>query len=131
MLVVEVVKRLLAAGANINAKCSIGFTALHLQADPVQEDVGYIEALNLLLASGANPNLTDKSGDTVLHVLAECSDGFSRVAAFSALVQAGASLTLRNAKGQTPLDVYVTSARKDGDFEVVRKLLRPSRPEGP
>lgn len=58
---IEVMKLLIKAGANVNAKSSFGWTALMGAAN-----AGSIEAVKLLLKSGANPKHRSADKDTAL-----------------------------------------------------------------
>jgi hypothetical protein len=60
---VEVVRLLIAEGADINAKASLDETALHKAADH-----GHKEVVELLLAAGADINAKDKDGRTPLQL---------------------------------------------------------------
>ena len=62
------------------------------------------EAVKLLLDSGANPNAVNAKGDTALHIAAR--DG--RLEPLRVLVAGGADATVRNAAGQTPLELVET-----------------------
>jgi ankyrin repeat protein len=59
---IEVVKILLAQGADVHAKDKYGYTAIHLAAD-----ITNTEIMELLLAHGANVNAKSKDGTTPVH----------------------------------------------------------------
>jgi ankyrin repeat protein len=59
------------------------------------------DAVKLLLEAGANPNAVSPKGDTALHLAAR--DG--RLDSLRELVAGGADASLRNAAGQTPLEL--------------------------
>ena len=63
----EVVKELLAAGADVNARDDGDRTPLHRATH-----CGNTEAVKLLLANGANANATGANGYTLLHNAAGC-----------------------------------------------------------
>lgn len=63
---------LLAAGANVHAKCDDGSTALHLFA--FIEHAKAVEAVHLLLAAGADLDAVDNDGVTPRQVLSERDD---------------------------------------------------------
>jgi ankyrin repeat protein len=62
------------------------------------------DAVKLLLESGANPNAVTPKGDTALHIAAR--DG--RLEVLRELVAGGADATIRNAAGQTALELVET-----------------------
>jgi cytohesin len=62
------------------------------------------DAVKLLLESGANPNAVSPKGDTALHIAAR--DG--RLDVLRELVAGGADATVRNAAGQTALELVET-----------------------
>lgn len=96
------IKKLLAAGIDINALDKKGQTALFYivrggaLSDPQKK------VFELLLAKKINLNIADKKyGNTVLHNAAK---GYN-VNVVKKLVENGASLNIKNKKGQTPLDL--------------------------
>jgi ankyrin repeat protein len=66
---VEVVKRLLSAGAEVNVQDKNGKTPLHRAAI-----VGDVDIVKRLLSAGANPKIQDQDGDTALDVTDEYYD---------------------------------------------------------
>jgi ankyrin repeat protein len=62
------------------------------------------DAVRVLLQAGANPNAKNPAGDSALHIAAH--DG--RLEPMRELVAGGANVSLRNAKGQTPLELVET-----------------------
>ena len=57
--VLELVVRLVDAGADVNTKCDDGRSALHMAAKEGRSDIA-----EFLLSRGADPNITDADGDT-------------------------------------------------------------------
>ena len=59
---IDIIKSLIAGGANPNIQDRNGWTALHVGAKN-----GFAEAVEILIAGGANPNIQDNDGWTALH----------------------------------------------------------------
>ncbi len=89
----EMVKFLLAAGANPDARDNLGQTPAFYACQ-----FGHPEALQLLIAAGADPNAVDKNQRTIAMTC------FS-LPGLKALIDAGADLTLRDSSGRTVLDM--------------------------
>ena len=132
----EIVKMLLAAGANPNAARSDGWTALMQTADPeivkvllaaganpnaatengntALIDAGIygreIEIVKMLLAAGANPNAATKRGHTALIGVA----GHDKPEITKILLAAGANPNATNEDGETALDI----AKESKEYEV-------------
>ncbi|XP_047100878.1 BTB/POZ and MATH domain-containing protein 4-like [Schistocerca piceifrons] len=108
--VVEEVRALLAAGADVGAKDGeFGGTALHWAAGR-----GDAAVVRLLLSAASDPNARDHWGETPLHVAA--LNGHAEAAA--ALLQAGADRGVASNSGRTPLDM----ARQRNHQEIVEML---------
>ena len=104
---IEVVKLLLAAGADINGE---GGEALRLAMR--QEDLSLVR---FLLEAGADVNVSNEHGSTPLHYAAFLGDvEFARL-----FLQAGARLDAKNSDGKTPAQWAVFHQRKE-----VAKLLQ-------
>ena len=106
----EVVRLLLAAGADVNAQNQFGYTALMGAAFH-----GHFEVVRLLLAAGADVNTQDQGGSTALILAA--INGHAEVVRL--LLAAGANVNLQNQAGRTAL----MWAAQDGRADVVRLLL--------
>lgn len=106
----EVVRLLLAAGADPNARSPIGETALF--------DAKTVDVLQMLLAAGTNPNLSDDLGYTALVMHAH------DVAALRILLKAGADPTLRDKDGKTILDAIAEDSDCPSCREEVSGALR-------
>ncbi len=109
----EVIKALLAAGADMNARVDYsdsrfqshmpGFTLLHVAArNPSPGGPGVVD---LLIREGMDVNARDEQGDTPLH--AAVSTDWKRpggVDVLMALINAGADISARNQNGELPVD---------------------------
>jgi len=91
---INLVKSLIARGANINEKNDRGMTPLHEAAYYGREDMAEV-----LIANGANVNTTNESGQTPLHLAAKI--GVKYVPEL--LLANGADINARNNNGGTPL----------------------------
>ena len=95
---VACLRLLVDAGANPDAACRLGYTALHRAAQA--EDTAI---LSLLLGAGANVNAAANLGKTALHFAAyrgstDCVE---------VLLAAGASVNVRDYHGNNPLDIAI------------------------
>ncbi|XP_047103621.1 speckle-type POZ protein-like [Schistocerca piceifrons] len=107
----EDVRRLLAAGAPVDARNAAGWTALHCAAA-----LGHDLVVASLLRAGADVDARDRCGDTPLHKAA----WMRRVSPACLLAAANAHLDAPGASGGTPLHC----AAQLGHAEVVRALLQ-------
>ena len=137
-LEVEIIRTLLAAGADHRAALATGATTPLLAAAGVpvekearpsdlarwnivdndtpqvpraEEDV--FAATKLLLDAGADVNQANDAGDTALHAAA--SAGLTSV--IQLLAERGASLEVKNKAGQTPLALTLPRTRPDGRMQ--------------
>jgi ankyrin repeat protein len=93
-------KRLIAAGADVNAENNYGINAMLLAAD-----IASTELIRLLLKHGADANTANADGETPLHLVARAGN----VEAARLLLKAGAKVDARESFGeQTPLMWAVT-----------------------
>uniref|UniRef100_A0A671RV48 Ankyrin-3-like n=1 Tax=Sinocyclocheilus anshuiensis TaxID=1608454 RepID=A0A671RV48_9TELE len=111
----NVVKFLVANGADVDAKAKDDQTPLHISSRLGKPDI-----VQQLLQHGASPDATTTSGYTPLHLAAR--DGHRDMA--SILLDNGASLGITTKKGFTPLHV----AAKYGKIEVAKLLLQKRAP---
>ena len=93
---IEAVKRHLAAGANVNAPNTYGWTALYWASSR-----GHKEIVELLIANGADVNAKDDDGNTPLHLAA----GASHKEIAELLIAEGAEVNAKTKRGETPLDL--------------------------
>lgn len=102
----EIVKLLIAAGADVNLKGEGGQTALMCA-------VNYVESVKALIAAGADVNAHDDEGNSVL-MLAQVQ-GFLKVV--DVLKQAGAS--------EAGIEqITLIEAARSGDLEIVKTLIQ-------
>ncbi len=107
----EVVKYLVARGADINAKDGNLSSPMHALAHR-----NHADAMKVLIEKGAEINAQDHSKHTPLH-LAALAD---HKAAVGLLIDAGAELDMMDDYGRTPL---ILCARERGGPEVAKALL--------
>lgn len=106
----EMVRVLLDAGAEINARSSRAQTPLMKLDDDATEKLVWD-----LVAAGAKINLRDEDGDTAL-ILAAC---YSKPEVLRALLDAGAKVKAKNKEGETAL----MKAAGEGNLESVKLLI--------
>jgi len=113
---VGIVKLLLAAGADPNAKgnhrCG---RPLHYAADgyvlvPAWNPPEQVKTVRALIAAGAEINAQDKNGATALHRAVRTRSA----AAVGALLEAGADIEAKNNSGSTPLHLAVQNTGRGG-----------------
>ena len=91
-------KRIIAAGANVDAKDRHGWTPLHSAAW-----WGHVDAIKALIKAGADVNVKDGKGYTPLALACRKS----HAAASQVLMDSGADVNTRNAEGYTPLHMAI------------------------
>jgi len=113
---VPVIDEVLKAGADIDARDKQGRTALMMTvyASRTGDD-----AAAVFLSKGADPDAADRRGNTLMHLLAADSGRKKRVRGVSRLIEANASMDLRNKEQMTPLMV----AAKRRKSEIAKRLL--------
>lgn len=106
----EMVQSLLWAGADVNARNSLGQTALMYLNERSTSEVA-----EALVAAGAKLDLQDEDGDTALITVAAYNNG----EILQVLLDAGAAVNMKNNKGETALIV----AANEGIVENVKALI--------
>ncbi|KAH8270482.1 hypothetical protein KR018_010600 [Drosophila ironensis] len=103
---VELLNRILEAGANPNAADEYNRSPLHLAACR-----GYVTIVQQLLKYGANPNVVDSLGNTPLHlaVISASSNNFNVVV--GVLLQGGASVHMYDRGNKSPLELAEAKLR--------------------
>ena len=107
----EVVKKLVAAGALLDARNKEGSTALMEAMRYSNDDVA-----NYLIESGADVNITDVRGDTAL-ILAE--GGGMLLEVVKKLVEAGANIDATNKEGRTALMEALRDYKEDVAYYLI------------
>lgn len=114
-------KRLLEAGADVDARCSSGWRPLHLAAIAVSHGQG-TEMLRLILDRHPDVNARDSEGETPLFKAVRGSTGAGHESASEAvklLLEAGADVKARDKTGATPL----LRALQNSDQELAEEFL--------
>jgi ankyrin repeat protein len=108
---INVVNALIETGADVNARDSSGYTALHIALQK-----NNIELIHALLQAGADVNAYDRYGDRALHLAIQKDN----IEAVHALLQAGAHVNARGSYGKTVLDLAVYQS----NIEVINALVQ-------
>eukprot|EP00438_Fugacium_kawagutii_P017009 Skav232639 [mRNA] locus=scaffold12:242634:260553:+ [translate_table: standard] len=106
---------LLEAGAQKDARGSLGMTPLHYASTCFAPCRDHFEVVRLLIEAGAETNLTDQRGQAALHFAAH--EGHLQVVRL--LIEAGAETNLTDQRGQAAL--HLAACR--GHLEVVSLLI--------
>ena len=133
------IKRLIKAGADVNAKDNNGrlpliFAAWELNKKLIKllisagadvnakgnngesllhKTLGIIRTVHILIKAGADVNAQDNDGDTPLHKIAD----YKKLGTVELLISAGADVNAENLNGETPLLLLY-------DFVEIRNLLK-------
>jgi hypothetical protein len=111
----EIVRTLIAAGADLRARNRRGAEPLHYAAvgspgSPSWNPPAQAATVACLIAAGADPNAVDRSGVMPLHraVRTRCAG------AVAALLEGGADVLARNSSGSTPLLLATLNTGRSG-----------------
>lgn len=134
---VALARFLIEKGADVLGSNTRGQSPLHIACSSRSSELltdgdDPTEALiRLLLEHGADPGQLDEVDNTSLHYLAR--NTLSTVGATEALLNAGASLTSKNRRGMTPLEVagFVERAESDPVMKLLRKKGHNPLPKAP
>jgi ankyrin repeat protein/uncharacterized protein YjgD (DUF1641 family) len=110
-------RRLVAAGINVDEQNAVGMTGLHWAAG-----YGHVEAIRVLVELGANKDAKTVGGGTPLHGAV----GAGHLEAVKVLAECGANIAARDADGLTPLQLSVQFGHHQV-AEVLRQLERAAR----
>jgi hypothetical protein len=136
----EMLRRLVAAGANARSSNRRGATPLHYAASGNPDSARWrpteqCEAISALIDAGADPNAADKNGSTPLHkaIRTRCA------AATEALLARGADPTIRTRNGTTLHRLASVSSGRGGSGSPrareqqsqILRLLEQLSPQGP
>jgi hypothetical protein len=118
----ELVRKLLAMGADARARNRRGAEPLHYAADGVPgsrawSPAAQVATIRRLIAAGADPNATDMSGVAPLHRAVRTRCG----AAVRALLEGGADVRRANKSGSTPLQLAMRTTGRGGSGEPAAK----------
>ena len=106
----KIVKFLIASGANVNIKLSLGLTPLHYAA----ANSSRFESLRLLIKHGADVNAKDNANETPLYI------GFRDEKTALFLLDHGADLYADNEKGWKPIHY----AYRYGSINLLKELVK-------
>jgi len=112
---VEMMKYLIALGADVNARMCFDWTPLHCAS--ISND--NMTVLKYLVSAGADVNAKDDAGWTPLHSAANISTRYDRIETVKFLIDSGADLFAKNGVGELPLCL----ARQERHSEVVKYLV--------
>ncbi|KAI8933666.1 hypothetical protein NX059_009387 [Plenodomus lindquistii] len=110
---VEIIRILLEAGADVNARTrNGGETAVHIAVKNGRNDI-----VDLLIAAGSDLELqTDETGETALHYAASKSGSLANIVT---LLRTGANYDTLNASGQTPAEVALKANNLHGAVAII------------
>lgn len=113
----QIIKRLLSLGADINIELGIYFTALFFTIEVSHDS---INLLKLVLERGANVNIRDS--ETGMTPLMYAAEDYWRLDAIPLLLMYGADVMAKDKKGKTVYDYLIKS--KEDSISYLKKSLR-------
>jgi ankyrin repeat protein len=114
----NIIRILLKAGANVNARDENNVTPLMCAVSPMSFKSS--EKVSLLIEAGAEINSRDKNGRTALMYEASYSPEFTIL---DFLLKAGADPNIRTRKGESALSLYMKYKYSAYDPKIIYKLL--------
>jgi ankyrin repeat protein len=106
----QLIKKLINDGIDVNLLDEIGYTALHWASTN-----NNLELVDILIKAGANVNSSDCIGRIALHIASEDEN----LELVKLLIKAGSNLNVKNTNGYTPLQI----ASKNEYLIVVKTLI--------
>ncbi len=119
---VDILKKLIADGIDVNTKSSQGNTALIIATDN-SNSTSNIKTVKFLLESGANVNIHNNNGSTALALATSHSNTTSNLETVRILLDSGADINFRSGKGNTALIIGTDNSNTTSNFETVKLLL--------
>ncbi len=119
---IDVIKKLLAEGVDINSQNSKGWSAL-MYASKYSNTESSLETVKLLIDSRADLNLKDNDGWTALLFASRYSNTTSSLETVKLLIDSGADLNLQNSKGWTALIAASRYSNTESSVETVKLLI--------
>lgn len=118
---VDIVRRLIDAGANVDSASALGETALHVATASAN-----VAVVDTLLRAGADANASSDKGYRPLHRLLDnfglCDSHGTNLSVLRLLIAAGADVNAVDAFGRTP--TYGGVQSMDDSWKVNRQMLR-------
>ena len=106
---IEMVKKILVEGGELNSKDKLGRTPLHWAAEK-----GYLKIAKYLIQKGAAINVTDNEGETPLHDAVQC--GKKQIVEL--LISKKANINIKGVDGSAPLHKAIAN----GNIDIVNLL---------
>lgn len=110
----EILRLIIAAGVNVNARNDDGETALM----EIMDDDANFECVKVLLDSGADPNIRDDDGETALM---KALDENTSENIIRALLDSGADVNIRDHKGRD-IFYYTRKAHRLAGSDVIKRI---------
>ena len=104
LYVPDVVKSLIAAGSNLEARNDAGATPLIYFPTIERASIRHLVTIKILLDAGADVNARDGDGDNILHLLdSPCMEERCKIELARLLLERGVEINARDGDGVTPL----------------------------